>query len=247
MVAAEALQVLSWLAYTGPSCGERQQCCMAYARSTPHVRRGITGTSSPASDGLSAITFACCAHMVAIPVALGCIKLTSACCLLGCRMDCSTGLPQPAQHVAESWNAAEFFANKLLREFRGVDEAQVAWVQALKVRSSSGSVKILQVAWLQALKAGGSSSSSVIVSVRIKQADPAQCTTLWVGQLDAGRKQQVAAEGVWHLHLQQVYCCGIQAAPAHIFGLLSKHTWPVHLLRCWSGDSKKHGCMITAC
>uniref|UniRef100_A0A383VPJ4 C-CAP/cofactor C-like domain-containing protein n=1 Tax=Tetradesmus obliquus TaxID=3088 RepID=A0A383VPJ4_TETOB len=61
-VAAEALQALSWLAYTGPSCG----------------------------------------------------------------------LPQPAQHVAESWNAAEFFANKLLREFRGVDEAQVAWVQALK-------------------------------------------------------------------------------------------------------------------
>jgi adenylyl cyclase-associated protein len=40
----------------------------------------------------------------------------------------------PAQHVAESWNSAEFFANKLLREFRGVNEAQVAWVQALKVR-----------------------------------------------------------------------------------------------------------------
>ncbi|WIA37219.1 hypothetical protein OEZ86_014170 [Tetradesmus obliquus] len=61
-VAAEALQALSWLAYTGPSCG----------------------------------------------------------------------LPLPAQHVAESWNAAEFFANKLLREFRGVSEAHVAWVQALK-------------------------------------------------------------------------------------------------------------------
>jgi adenylyl cyclase-associated protein len=40
----------------------------------------------------------------------------------------------PGQHVAESWNSAEFFANKLLREFRGVNEAQVAWVQALKVR-----------------------------------------------------------------------------------------------------------------
>jgi hypothetical protein len=41
--------------------------------------------------------------------------------------------------VSESWNTAEFFANKLLREFRGVNEAQVAWVQALKVSSSSSS------------------------------------------------------------------------------------------------------------
>jgi hypothetical protein len=49
----------------------------------------------------------------------------------------AAGLPLPAQHVAESWNAAEFFANKLLREFRGVSEAHVAWVQALKVSQAA--------------------------------------------------------------------------------------------------------------
>jgi adenylyl cyclase-associated protein len=56
--------------------------------------------------------------------------MRSACCV--CLL--AAGLALPAQHVAESWNSAEFFANKLLREFRGVNEAQVAWVQALKVR-----------------------------------------------------------------------------------------------------------------
>lgn len=58
--------------------------------------------------------------------AAGC-KLAGFCCC------CFAGMPVPAQHITESWNSAEFFANKLLREFRGVDEAQVAWVQALKV------------------------------------------------------------------------------------------------------------------
>lgn len=40
----------------------------------------------------------------------------------------------PAQHIAECWNAAEFFSMKLLKEFRGVEEGQVAWVKAIKVR-----------------------------------------------------------------------------------------------------------------
>ena len=31
----------------------------------------------------------------------------------------------PAQHVADSWQSAEFFANKIVMEFRGKDEAQV--------------------------------------------------------------------------------------------------------------------------
>lgn len=42
-------------------------------------------------------------------------------------------MPAPAQHVRDSWAAAEFYANKLLMQYRGVDEAQVAWVKALKV------------------------------------------------------------------------------------------------------------------
>lgn len=40
----------------------------------------------------------------------------------------------PVQHVAESWNSAEFFANKLFKEYRGVDDRQVAWAKGLKVR-----------------------------------------------------------------------------------------------------------------
>ena len=44
-----------------------------------------------------------------------------------------TGMHTPAQHISESWNSAEFYANKLLKEIRGVDENQVNWVKALKV------------------------------------------------------------------------------------------------------------------
>ena len=36
----------------------------------------------------------------------------------------------PAKHVEESWQAAEFFANKVLMEHRGTPHA--AWVRALK-------------------------------------------------------------------------------------------------------------------
>lgn len=61
-VVAEALQGLSWLAYTGPNCG----------------------------------------------------------------------LHPPAQHISECWNSAEFFSNKLLKDFRGVDDRQVAWAKQLK-------------------------------------------------------------------------------------------------------------------
>ena len=45
------------------------------------------------------------------------------------------GMPPPRQHVADSWQSAEFFSNKLLMEFRGKDENQVAWVRGLKVSS----------------------------------------------------------------------------------------------------------------
>lgn len=40
----------------------------------------------------------------------------------------------PRQHVAESWQASEFYANKVLMEWRGKDDNQVAWVKGVKVR-----------------------------------------------------------------------------------------------------------------
>jgi adenylyl cyclase-associated protein len=41
----------------------------------------------------------------------------------------------PRQHVADCWQSAEFFCNKLLMEFRGKDEQQVTWAKGLKVRA----------------------------------------------------------------------------------------------------------------
>ena len=40
------------------------------------------------------------------------------------------GMSAPAKHVEESWQSAEFFANKVLMEHRGTPHA--AWVHALK-------------------------------------------------------------------------------------------------------------------
>jgi hypothetical protein len=44
----------------------------------------------------------------------------------------------PAQHISECWNSAEFFVNKLLKDFRGVDDRQVAWARSLKVGAGPG-------------------------------------------------------------------------------------------------------------
>jgi len=49
-----------------------------------------------------------------------------------------TGMNPPAQHVADCWSSAEFFANKVLMEFRSSGaaastvEPNIAWVKALK-------------------------------------------------------------------------------------------------------------------
>lgn len=51
----------------------------------------------------------------------------------------SAGQHPPAQHISECWNSAEFFSNKLLKDFRGVDDRQVAWAKQLKVGGAGGS------------------------------------------------------------------------------------------------------------
>ncbi|GIL89920.1 hypothetical protein Vretimale_17943 [Volvox reticuliferus] len=43
-----------------------------------------------------------------------------------------SGITSSRQHVLDCWQSAEFFATKLLMEFRGKDEDQVAWVRGLK-------------------------------------------------------------------------------------------------------------------
>ncbi len=54
------------------------------------------------------------------------------------------GIPPPPQHVADSWQSADFYANKLLMESRagtappGAAEAAIAWVKAFKVRGGGG-------------------------------------------------------------------------------------------------------------
>lgn len=42
----------------------------------------------------------------------------------------------PAPMVDESWQSAEFYANKVLREMKGVDDKQVEWVKMLKASPS---------------------------------------------------------------------------------------------------------------
>jgi adenylyl cyclase-associated protein len=43
-----------------------------------------------------------------------------------------SGMPMPMKTVQEAWNSAEFFANKLLMEYRSKDMRHVEWVNALK-------------------------------------------------------------------------------------------------------------------
>lgn len=41
-------------------------------------------------------------------------------------------MPPPAQHVQETWSAAEFYGNKVLMEWRAKDPNHVTWVGAVK-------------------------------------------------------------------------------------------------------------------
>lgn len=115
-VVAEALQSLSWLAYTGPSCGELG--CMHASPST------AAATISPSLH---------------VPAGHGlwqrCICRSES--LTNCGCCAPAGMHAPGQHISENWNSAEFYANKLLKEFRGVDENQVNWVKALKVNNAT--------------------------------------------------------------------------------------------------------------
>jgi hypothetical protein len=47
-------------------------------------------------------------------------------------------MPLPAQHVNDAWGSAEFYANKLLMQYRGTDERQVEWVKGVKVSLNQG-------------------------------------------------------------------------------------------------------------
>ena len=38
----------------------------------------------------------------------------------------------PAQHIDEAWQSAEFYANKILTEFRNKEPKHVTWVKQLK-------------------------------------------------------------------------------------------------------------------
>ena len=38
----------------------------------------------------------------------------------------------PTQHIEEAWQSAEFYANKVLMEFRNTEPAHVDWIKNLK-------------------------------------------------------------------------------------------------------------------
>ncbi|GIL62665.1 hypothetical protein Vafri_16850 [Volvox africanus] len=84
---------------------------------------------APVSEAMGAVTEAaeggrsCQNHLKVLSEAVGALGFLAC----GPGSGCS-----PRQHVLDCWQSAEFFANKLLMEFRGKDEDQVAWVKGLK-------------------------------------------------------------------------------------------------------------------
>ena len=42
------------------------------------------------------------------------------------------GMSLPTQHIEEAWQSAEFYANKVLMEFRNTEPAHVDWIKNLK-------------------------------------------------------------------------------------------------------------------
>ncbi|GLI62223.1 hypothetical protein VaNZ11_004819 [Volvox africanus] len=85
---------------------------------------------APVSKAMGAVTEAaegrrsCQNHLKVLAEAVGALGF------LACGP--GTGMSSPRQHVLDCWQSAEFFANKLLMEFRGKDEDQVAWVRGVK-------------------------------------------------------------------------------------------------------------------
>jgi hypothetical protein len=117
-VVAEALNGLSWLAYTGPACG---------------ARRFGGGTGGSVVAGRRAAgpgQLLACGHL---PVArfVACWAMTLPLPLLD-----PAGMPAPPQNIADAWNAAEFYANKLMMALRGKDETQMAWLKGIKARGA---------------------------------------------------------------------------------------------------------------
>ena len=43
-----------------------------------------------------------------------------------------SGMSLPAKHIAESWQSAEFYANKVLMQHRSTGPEHVEWVKLLK-------------------------------------------------------------------------------------------------------------------
>lgn len=79
------------------------------------------------------------------------------------------GMNMPVKSVEEAWNSAEFFANKILKQYRGSDNNQVDWIKALKVST--------------AIKIGSRAQSCVSVSyIRFK------CAGVDQGQLEELRE-----------------------------------------------------------
>eukprot|EP00878_Enallax_costatus_P031269 GHUV01034183.1.p1 GENE.GHUV01034183.1~~GHUV01034183.1.p1 ORF type:complete len:432 (+),score=154.97 GHUV01034183.1:2250-3545(+) len=123
-VLAEALQALSWLAYTGPSCG----------------------------------------------------------------------MHTPAQHISESWNSAEFYANKLLKEFRGVDENQVNWVKGLK-ELYTALQKFVSANYPMGLKWNPSGTSNIAEAVAAATAASPAAATAPSAAVSKGPTPAVRATG----------------------------------------------------
>ena len=116
-LAAEALQALSWVVYSGPASGE-SPTGWSWPKE-PQQRAGQALTLSGAVHTLQSQgpgTAATCTDPVG----------ASWSAQLSIETMSPAGMNPPAQHVLDGWQSAEFWANKVLREHRASAPAQVS-------------------------------------------------------------------------------------------------------------------------
>ncbi|KXZ41813.1 CAP1 protein [Gonium pectorale] len=87
---------------------------------------------APVAEAIGAVSSASEARRVSCPHHLKVLAESVAALSFLAYTGPSCGMAAPRQHVSDCWQSAEFFANKVLMEFRGKDDNQVAWVRGLK-------------------------------------------------------------------------------------------------------------------
>jgi len=133
---AELIPALLWVAYSGPSCGEREREEEKEKSFPPFFFPPSSSSPSSLSSSSSSSSHLFLSFLtLSLPFPLS-LSLS----LSFTHPPTTPGMSPPPQHVDESWQAAEFFANKAAADFRGggsasqepAAEAQALWLRELR-------------------------------------------------------------------------------------------------------------------